>query len=126
MKSNLLYTFLWLCGVATGIFLTLTYAEHHNARHAAEPTNAPNLQIVRHGPLEIEVRDVNIPPPGYGVATNGVGEFAMVLRGLGVMDIVTFKNRPSLLADEWRQFDVIKEVEASIAAKQFHVSEPPK
>lgn len=100
------------------------YRHKLSVKYPTTPT--PNLQIVRHGPLEIEVRDVNIPPPGYGVATNGVGEFAMVIAGGLVVDMVTRTSRSDLLAYEWEQFDWCQKIEADIAAKEFHISEPPK
>lgn len=123
---NLFLVFLgtFLIGMCAGVHFGRLRPELNHA--TTESTNAPNFQIVRFGPSEVEVRDVNIAPPGYGVATNGNGLFAMVIKSWGVMESITFTNRAKLLAEEWQEFDTVQQVEFDLAAKQFHVSEPPK
>lgn len=93
----------------------------------------PSLQIIQHSPDEVEVRDTNNPPPGYGIATNGIGEYAIVFPGNSIDQIKSYASRRGAITVEWSDLDewehtkkIIRNINEAEAKKQFHVSEPPK
>ena len=81
-------------------------------------TNAPSLQIIQHSPDEVEVRDTNNPPPGYGVASDDHGHFRIVYGNvIGVFD---YPTRAEAVRADWDGLDALER------DSKFHVSEPPK